>query len=196
MSGIGGRTVDPADKRALLLDAAERAFLRLGHGDTTIGAIAGEAGVTRPTVYAYFPSKDAVFGALVDRVRGEFLDLQERADTSSPRETIRSTLTAYLDVYTRRVGILTIVAHQALRDPAMRRLRTDIHARAGRRHARFLRRLIEQGRARPSVDPDLVAEAITGVVLRFAEELSADPARRDELAEALIALYVDLTGLE
>ncbi|MFC4003744.1 TetR/AcrR family transcriptional regulator [Prauserella oleivorans] len=196
MSGIGSRALDLADKRELLLDAAERVFCRLGYARTTIGALATEAGVTRPTVYSYFPSKDEVFNALVDRVRGEFLALQERADTSSPRETIRSTLTAYLDAYVRHAGMLTIIAHQALSDPRMRALRAEIHDRATRRHARFLRRLVQQGRARTPVDPELVSEAINGVVMRFAEEAAVEPARQPELTEALIALYLELTGLE
>ena len=55
MRGIGGRTLDADDKRDLLLDAAERVFGRLGYARTTMAALAAEARVTRPTVYAYYP---------------------------------------------------------------------------------------------------------------------------------------------
>jgi AcrR family transcriptional regulator len=195
VSGLGGRSLDVEDKRGLVLDAAERVFVRLGHARTTMGALAAEAGVTRPTIYAYFPSKDDVFAALADRVREEFLTLQEEADTSSPRETARGTLTAYLDAYVRHFGVLTIIAAQARVDPGMRRLRAELHARANRRHARFVERLVAQGLARPPIPPALVAEAVTGVVMRFAEESAATPERQPELTAALVELYTGLLDL-
>jgi AcrR family transcriptional regulator len=195
VSGLGSRTLDVADRRAALLDAAERVFCRLGHARTTMRELAAEAGVTRPTIYAYFPSKDDVFDALADRVRQEFLSLQEQADTSSPRDTARSTLTAYLAAYTRHFGMLTIIAHQALVDPRMGRLRADIHSRANRRHTRFIERLVERGLAAPPVAPALVAETVTGIVMRFAEDAATQPDRHAELADALVALYVRLIDL-
>lgn len=195
MIGLGGRTVEADDKREVLLDAAERVFSRLGHAGATMSALAAEAGVTRPTVYAYFPSKEHVFAALTDRVRQEFLALQEQADTSSPRETLRSTLTAYLAVCTRHSAVLTVIAHQALLDPDMRRLETELHRQANRRHRRFLEQLARDGVARPPVPPALLTEAVTGVVLRFAREAAQDPARLDELGHALVDLYVALVDL-
>jgi len=195
VSGLGGRLLDADDKRGLVLDAAERVFCRLGHARTTMGALAAEAGVTRPTIYAYFPSKDDVFAALADRVRQEFLTLQEEADTSSPRETARGTLTAYLDAYVRHFGVLTIIAAQAQVDPGMRRLREEIHSRANRRHARFVERLVAAGQARTPVPPAVVAEAVTGVVMRFAEQAAADPGRQPGLTAELVALYTRLVDL-
>src|ERR1700754_3741797 len=55
--------------RERLLDVAEEVFCRLGYARTTIAELASAAGVTRPTVYAYFPSQDDVFRAPADRGR-------------------------------------------------------------------------------------------------------------------------------
>ncbi|TCP56899.1 TetR family transcriptional regulator [Tamaricihabitans halophyticus] len=195
MGGIGSRTLDVGDKRELLLDAAERTFCRLGYARTTIGELAADAGVTRPTIYAYFQSKDAVFAALADRIRQEFLTLQEEADTSSPAGIARSTLTAFLDTHVRHFGMLTILAHQAIVDPAMRELRAEIHGRATRRHTRFIERLVAQGHANPAIQPALVSEVVTGVVARFAEQAADDPRKQPALAEALVTLYIRLVGL-
>jgi len=156
---------------------------------------AAEAGVTRPTVYAYFESKDEVFHSLADRVRREVLHLQEDADTSSPARTARSTLTALLDVFVRHHGVLTVVAHQALSDPRARRLRDDIYARTNRRHARFLERMTASGQADLAVPAAVVAEVIMGTVSRFADLVTADPGRQEPLARDLVALYLRLTGL-
>lgn len=195
MSGLGSRVLHPDDKRELLLDAAEGVFCRLGYARTTMSELAGAAGVTRPTIYAYFASKDDVFRALVDRVREEFLRLQEQPGRAVPREIVREALAAYLAAYVRHFGMLTIIAHQALSDPQMRRLRDQIHDRANRRHARFIQRLVDQGLARTAVPPELVAEAVTGIVMRFAEETTARPERLGELTDALVALYGEWTGL-
>lgn len=196
MSSLGGRTAPTQGKRDRLLDAAETVFCRLGYAGTTIAGLAAEAGVTRPTVYAYFPSKDDVFRALADRVRGEFLALQERADTSSPARTARETVTAYLAAYTRHHGVLTVIAHQALADPAMRGVRAEIFARAERRNARFLERLSATGQARPAVPAADLSPIVTGMVARAAELAAEDPARAEHLAEQVVACYLRLAGID
>jgi hypothetical protein len=40
-----------------------------------------------------------------------------------------------------------------------------------------------------------VSEAVTGVVMRFAEQTAAQPSRQPELTEALLTLYTELLGL-
>lgn len=55
---------DPARRRRLL-DAAEREFLQNGYAATTVGAIAVTAGMSKRTLYQVFPSKLALFDALL-----------------------------------------------------------------------------------------------------------------------------------
>lgn len=50
-----------------LLDAAESRFLQEGYPASRVEQIAHDAGVTVGTVYRYFPSKDALFQAVVMR---------------------------------------------------------------------------------------------------------------------------------
>lgn len=192
---LGGRDATAQDKRELLLDKAEAVFCRLGYADTTIADLAAAAGVTRPTVYSYFPSKDEVFRALADRVRREFLRIQETADSSSPTRTATESLTAYLAAYTRHHGMLTVIAHQALGDPEMQKLRDNIFARAERRHTRFLERLMATGHADPVIRPAELARAVTGVVARFAETAVNSPTRLSRLSNQLIVLYLHLAQL-
>lgn len=192
MRGIGGRSIQLEDKRELLLDASERAFCRLGYARTTMAALAQEAGVTRPTVYSYFPSKDEVFLALADRVRREFLALQEQAVSESPVETIRAALHAYLETFTRHRGMLTVIAHEALTDPAMGALLEDVFSRANRRNTRFIERLAADGLVSPVVEPAVLSEAIAGVTARFASQAAADPGRLPALAADLLRLYLSM----
>ncbi|MEZ0469141.1 TetR/AcrR family transcriptional regulator [Luteimonas salinilitoris] len=48
-------------KRAAILDAAERMFLQQGYEGVSMDQIAGEAGVSKLTVYSHFGDKDTLF---------------------------------------------------------------------------------------------------------------------------------------
>lgn len=60
-----------AEKRQRMLVAARDLFLRNGLRGTTMEAIAREAHVAKPTLYAQFADKDAVFNALVETMVGD-----------------------------------------------------------------------------------------------------------------------------
>lgn len=63
--------------------AARTLFERHGFADTTIAAIAEEAGVATPTVYANYRSKGGVVGAMLE-------ELEEGADQTGWEERIRA----------------------------------------------------------------------------------------------------------
>lgn len=54
-------------KAAQVLDAAKRLFIDRGFGATSMDAIAARAGVSKATVYAHYPSKEALFAATARR---------------------------------------------------------------------------------------------------------------------------------
>ena len=55
----------PESKTELILTAASALLLKHGLRGTSMEAIAKSAGVAKPTLYAYFPDKTAIFAALV-----------------------------------------------------------------------------------------------------------------------------------
>lgn len=57
----------PERRRPLVLDAALKLFVERGYDGTSMDAIAQAAGVTKPVVYACYPSKEELFAALLDR---------------------------------------------------------------------------------------------------------------------------------
>jgi TetR/AcrR family transcriptional regulator, mexJK operon transcriptional repressor len=57
----------PTSKAESILAAAQRAFLAGGFGAVSMDAIAREAGASKATLYAYFASKEELFGAVVAR---------------------------------------------------------------------------------------------------------------------------------
>src|SRR6202000_1783695 len=61
------RRVDPVrheEKRQEILDAARRCFVRDGFRGASIADICAEAGISPGHLYHYFPSKEAIVGAM------------------------------------------------------------------------------------------------------------------------------------
>ena len=58
------------EKQLAIIQAAETMFLKLGFAATRMDAVANKAGVTKQTVYRYFPSKEVLFAAVMEQVRG------------------------------------------------------------------------------------------------------------------------------
>lgn len=55
-------------RKEAVLDAAQMLALKHGLRGTSMEAIARQAGIAKPTLYAYFPDKPAVFAAVLDRL--------------------------------------------------------------------------------------------------------------------------------
>ncbi len=70
----------PQRKRRQVVEAAARLFMAQGYGATSMDAVAREAGVSKATVYAYFPGKDALFAAIV----GEACEREAQGRPSCP----------------------------------------------------------------------------------------------------------------
>ncbi|MGH0029217.1 MAG: TetR/AcrR family transcriptional regulator [Myxococcota bacterium] len=68
----GDRPASPDDARERLLDAAVACIQRYGFEKTGISDVAGEAGVTRRTVYRYFADRDALLSAALVRGVSDF----------------------------------------------------------------------------------------------------------------------------
>lgn len=76
------------DARRRLLDAAARCVGRLGVERTRLADVAAEAGVTRPTLYAYFSNRDDLLRAallaaaddLVDRLNRRIAKFEDPGD--------------------------------------------------------------------------------------------------------------------
>src|ERR1700690_155890 len=65
----GRPPLDPAGRVGeRILDAAGRVFLERGFQGASVDEIADAASAGKPTIYARFPNKQALFAAVIDRL--------------------------------------------------------------------------------------------------------------------------------
>jgi AcrR family transcriptional regulator len=107
VSGEGG-------KRDQILDGAGRAFGQYGFRKTTLADIVRESGVARATVYKYFPAKEEVFEAVVEREISDILRVVRAAveGQDNTGDRLRAAVTAQIDALRETVNVfrLTIEA--------------------------------------------------------------------------------------
>ena len=130
-----------------ILDAVEALLER--RAQPTISAVAAEAGVSRPTVYAHFPDRRALLEATVERAvehAGVALDSAEPG-SGDPVEALERVVAAAWRELDRNSAIAGAVQ---LDPPALRRTHD-----AGQRR---VRELVDRGRAEGAFRTDLPAE--------------------------------------
>lgn len=95
---VGGRRRVPRGEREqLMLEAAEREFGRTGFVATSTDDIASACGVTKALLFRYFGSKEGLYNACMERVRGRLYDGIEEQLAELPPGPAR--LRAFVDAY-------------------------------------------------------------------------------------------------
>ncbi len=97
------------DRELAILETAERLLEERPLADISVDDLAKGAGISRPTFYFYFPSKDAVLLTLLDRVIGEANTALEALMENPPKERN--------EFWRAGIGVFyaTFRAHRALR---------------------------------------------------------------------------------
>jgi AcrR family transcriptional regulator len=110
----------PADRHVQILDAAVKLIVGAGHARCTLEQVAAAAGVSTPLVYKYFPRREDLLTALLDR---EFKLLARRGLNSIPsdapvEQVVRATVANALHYYFERGPIVRLLSD----DPAVAEL--------------------------------------------------------------------------
>jgi len=88
--------LDVDERRRQLLKAGSELFAQHAYDDISMREIAEAAGVSKPLLYHYFPSKLDLFKAAVAEHAAELQALVESATGNNPMEQLARTLDAYL----------------------------------------------------------------------------------------------------
>nr|WP_259295216.1 TetR/AcrR family transcriptional regulator [Paraburkholderia sp. DHOC27] len=194
------------ERRTRLLDAALALFARQGIVDTTLGAIAREAGFTPAMVHYYFKTRDQLLDVLIDE---RFLPL--RAALGSPFQDHPDDPVAAITQLARRLVELAtehpwfppLWVREVISEGGL--LRQRMHERFGHaHHTASLERIAQwqkEGRVNAALEPSLVFLSLLGLTilpLATSKMWRNDPARRsltaDDIARHAIALLVHGIG--
>jgi AcrR family transcriptional regulator len=196
-----GRRKDPeleSRRKAQILDVAARIFATYGFANTQVQTIANHLGVGNGTVYRYFPTKDQLFLAAVERGLKE-LETEMDLILTSPRdplELLAEAVRAYFGFFRRRPEMAELFIQERAAFPQHHRpLYFAQHGGdPADKHATFFRRLMETGKVRPIPLERLfavVGDLLYGTII--ANLLSGRPADPD--AQAGDVLDVILNGM-
>lgn len=146
---MGRRADDVAQTRQRIIEAAVRLHGSIGPAQTTVSALAAEAGVTRLTVYRHFPDAELLFAECSRHwAAGQRMpDLDLWREHTDPQERLRVGLSDLYRFYEEAQSMLALVVRDREVVPeAQRRQREEMdaarrdlllepfHARGRRRH--------------------------------------------------------------
>lgn len=139
MTELPRRQLNRITRERALLDAALRIFAANGYSGTTMDQVAEAAGLTKPTLYQYFPSKEALFARMMLEKRDAMLQAFAAPNGGDLVEQLHAFAWAYADT---------------VMQPMMLSLARLILAE--------VQRFPEIGRAYQAAGPDQLLTALTG----------------------------------
>ena len=89
------KTAIPPEKLSKILDIAQKRFARFGLTKTTMSDIADDLGVSKASLYYYFPDKECIFKKVMAKEQGDFC-LQMKKILESDKK-IDAVLTTYIE---------------------------------------------------------------------------------------------------
>jgi AcrR family transcriptional regulator len=157
---IPGRPRDPAVDNAIL-DEAVRQLAELGYSRMSIASVADSAGVSRPSIYRRFPTKaDLAMAALAERI-----DHQARPPADLDVETAMIQALRHLAQRLRAKHSMALVGTLLVEEEQTPELIRLFRERLWETRANLLREIIERGRERGELHPDVDSEVVVGMLI-------------------------------
>ena len=173
---IPGRPRDPAVDTAIL-DEAARQLAELGYTRMSIASVADAAGVSRPSIYRRFQTKaDLAIAALAARI-----DPQARPPSDLDVETALIQALRHLAQRLRAKHSMALVGTLLVEEEQTPELIRLFRERLWETRANLLREIIERGRERRELHPEVDSEVVVGMLIGslYAAHLSLAKIPRD-----------------
>ena len=153
----------------LILAAAEAVFAEHGFGGATMAAIAARAGVPKPNIHYYFPTKQRLYRAVVERVLTAWLDAAHSFDTSAdPGDALTAYIRAKMDLAREMPLSSQIWASEIMRGaPVIQDFLDTALTDWVRSREAVVRRWIAEGKLRP-IEPKFLFYMIWATTQHYA----------------------------
>ena len=158
--------------RERILDAALASFARRGYEASSLDGVAAELGVRKQTILYYFPSKEVLLAAVIDRSAAELSEALESAlDRAGPGwSRVEAVVRSVFRVALRRPELLGLLREVSrLGPPAASRLTAALEPLVERARS-FLEAEMVAGHIRPQ-DPRLLLLSAYSTVIGVATEV-------------------------
>jgi len=185
--------------------SARRRFGADGYAATSIEAIAREAGVAVPTVYAIFRSKPAILLALLDNIERDAglagLHEQVAAADGAPARQIELVIAFVCRLFHQSLDVLDILSEARAADANLTRVWLEGRRRRRRGQSALVRSWANAKVLAPHLSPRRATDILWSLsgpeVYRLFVVESRWPVRRFErwLAETLVGLLLDTGSL-
>jgi AcrR family transcriptional regulator len=181
-----------ADRRAEILEAAERCFVRNGFHQASMQDICNEAGMSPGNLYRYFPSKEAIIAGICERNRMEAAESFAAVNQSSEFFSGLAALARHYLVERTidEVALCAEIMTESRRNPSVavtfQALERDIKTRL----AEMLRRAAAAGDIRGDLDFDAVAAVLMTLGDGISWRRAVDPRFNPETALPIILQMV------
>lgn len=188
------------ETRASLLRAAAECFARNGYDASSVAEVCAAAGVSKGAFYHHFPTKQALFLALLK----QWLDIlakdlgQAQLDSQSVPEELSQMAVLAQSIFAQAGGQLPMFLEfwdQSAHDPAVWQETIAPY----RRFRDWFREMIERGIAEGSlraVDSELAAQVLVAVAMGLLLQGLVDPQGGDWGAAMRGGIEIMLKGLE
>jgi AcrR family transcriptional regulator len=156
-------------RRAQILEAALRVWIRHGFDGSPVDAIAREAGLAKGTLYLYFPTKEAILEALVVRysLLPDMTELTEALRDTPPERAIPLIAERLYARLRQRAPLVGLVLREYSLRPADARLFLErVLLPVNRLFASYLDGFVARGVLRP-LDTLVAARALVGMLIVF-----------------------------
>lgn len=119
MTALPRRQQNRLAKEKRILEAAQQIFASEGYSGATMDAVAIKAGLTKPTLYQYFASKEALFAAMMSSRRDDMLLAFEEPKEASMVTQLHAFAWAYADTVMRPdlLSLARLIIGEAQRFP-------------------------------------------------------------------------------
>ena len=161
-------SIRQGNERAILA-AAEAVFAEHGFGGATVAAIAAQAGVPKANIHYYFPTKERLYRAVVERVLTAWLDAAHTFDTSDdPAQALTAYIGAKMDLAREMPLSSRIWASEIMRGaPVIQDFLDTTLTQWVRSRERVVRKWIAEGKLRP-IEPKFLFYMIWATTQHYA----------------------------